>query len=562
MSTIIAGVISRRLPALVLLLAGGALTWAMVRHGVFWQPAFVVATGSLLLLRLQGQWRPAKELAEELVAEQAPVLRQRNRVRMVLREAPRTLIHQCSLRLEIIIFVLIAGAIFYQVLVPPVVGLADNGDFGRLMAQTGLAYTPYGSGVDSGTINLHFLVGKPHFLAAGYATSELVFVKAALLFNGLVSSDGTFDLRVLGAFHAVAFLAGLALILVATRTLPRPSRWASAVLMLLVFTDVGYVAYFNTLYRESAALVFLTLSVGCALLYIRARKSNLGLLLAYFVAAALFVAAKPQYVPLGLLLAIFGVLLSRRWSGGRSYRSWASVGMAAALCSVGAWSYTAQPGNLSQAVVYSHTFSDLLVHSSTPKADLADLGVDPALAKWTGTDVFDKHIPIKDPAFKQSFFSHVTPTTLVGFYTTHPVRTAGLLNRAAQQGTSLRAGYLDGSARTSGIVREALGSALAVWSSLREALPLGSLAGLAFILGAAASAGALVRVRCDRLQDKILVELFLFLIAMAAVQFLAVSLVSATLDVVRHLSVFNLLIDMATIMAVSYGANWWSDIVS
>jgi hypothetical protein len=35
-----------------------------------------------------------------------------------------------------------------------------------------------------------------------------------------------------------------------------------------------------------------------------------------------------------------------------------------------------------------------------------------------------------------------------------------------------------------------------------------------------------------------------------------------TLDIVKHLFVFNLLVDMATIMAVSYAAKWWSDVVS
>lgn len=540
---------SSRLPALLLFLASVGLVWIVVRQDVSWGPACMVTAGSLLLLRLRGQRRPAGAVADRPVTEPTAELWRQSRVWQTLRGAPRALVHQVSLRLELLVFVLIAGAIFYQILVPPVAGLADNGDFGRIMAQTGLAYESRGSGADSGSISLHFLVDKPHFLAAGYASSELIFVKAGLLLDGLVSQAGTFDLRALGILHAAAFLAGLALALVATRTLPQPSRWISAILMLLVFTDVGYVAYLNSLYREPAAMVFLTLSGGCALLYIRARKPSLELLLAYFVAAALFVAAKPQYAPQAILLAVFGMLLSRRWSW-KSYRRWVSVGMAAMLCAVGAWSYTAQPDSLSRATLYNLVFSDLLVHSPTPKAELVALGLDPALAKWTGTDAFDSSAPIKDPAFEEDFFSHVTPATLAEFYATHPERMMGLLNRAALQGIALQPAQGDHD------------SAFAAWSNLRELLPLGSLAGLAFILATAASAGVLVRRRCGRLQDKLLAELFLFLVAMAAVQFVVVCLGGGTLDIVKHLFAFNLLLDMAVIMGVSYAAKWWSDVVS
>lgn len=511
----------------------------------------------LLLAGLKKQWRPPSDAHDRV----EPTWWSRIwhlRTSRVLPVAER----KNLFRFEFVVLALVAAGILYQVLLPPVVGLANNGDFERLMGQAGLSYAaPDSRGDRFEFVELHFRTDRPSEPMAGYFSSEVIFVDTALILAKVTSAHEFFDLRVLGALHATVFLTGLALVLFATRTLPSPSRWVSSVLVLLVFTDVGYVSYFNSLYREAAALIFLVLIVGCALLHIRVREPRFGLLLAYFFAAALFVTAKPQYAPQALLLAGFGVLLSRRWSWG-SYRRWTSVGAAAVLCSVGIWSYADQPNSLERAVLYNHVFSDLLVHSSTPRADLAGLGLNPSLVKWAGTDAFEERAPIENPAFEKSFFSHATPTTLAGFYATHPERAIGLLNRAADQGLSLRPGYLGNFTKTSGLAQGAQASAFDVWSNLREFLLIGSLAGLSFLFGVAVSAGALVRNRCKTLQDTLLAEFFLFLVVMATVQFAVVCLGGGTLDIVKHLFVFNLLVDMATIMAVSYAAKWWSDVVS
>ncbi len=541
--------------AACLFLAAGWLDWKTTLH-LPWGWTIAIAFILLFLARLKEQWRSSSSVHDQVGPAWQPRVLRLESLRVLGVATQRR-----WLRFEFVILVLLAAGILYQVLLPPVVGLADNGDFGRLMDQTGLSYVAPDSGDDrSEFVELHFLTNQPREPAAGYVSSELILVGAALILDKLVSADGLFDLRVLGALHAAAFLVGLLLVLTATRSLPRSSRWASGLLLLVVFTDVGYVAYLNSLYREPAALIFLTLTVGCALhCIVRAPKTDLKPLLGYFACAILFTAAKPEYAPQGLLLAVFGLLLARR--GLRRWYRWVSAVMAVVVCLTAVWSYSSQPTAIREVNLYNHLFSDLLTHSPAPEADLAELGLDRDLIQWTGTDAFDKDAPIDKPAFREKFFGQVTYATLLEWYAAHPVRFAGMLDRVAREGFSLRSGYLGNFERSNESPPGTLSNDFDAWSEMREYFP-SSLAGLLVAFGLAAGGAALIWRRCEALRDRMLAELFLLLMAMAAVGFVVAGLGGGALDIVKHLFAFNLLVDMGVIMAGGYLGKWWEDVLT
>jgi hypothetical protein len=236
--------------------------------------------------------------------------------------------------------------------------------------------------------------------------------------------------------------------------------------------------------------------------------------------------------------------------------------MAAMVCLVGVWSHFSQPDPPKEAILYNLIFSDVLVHSQTPREDLTELGLGEDMLRWIGTDAFDKKAPIEDPAFRESFYSQITPSSVAGFYSTHPDRALGLLDRAARQGFSLRPEYLGNFEERSGRSPGAQSASFDVWSSLRANFPSKSLAGLTFVLGMAALGGFVVWKRCGTLEAKMLAELFLLLVAMSALEFAVVCLGGGALDTVKHLFAFNLMVDMGAIMAASYVAYWWSKVVN
>src|ERR1700730_8980518 len=135
-----------------------------------------------------------------------------------------------------------AGILIYQLCLPPIVGLANQGDFAKIVGHFG-----YGPEDKAPELKYAFVERKyipdPSYRQRDWEqwTSEYLFVGSALLLNKLVSKDGKLDIVVVGLIHTVVFLAAFARLL----ALMRPFRgavvwWIGA---LLVLTDAGYVAY-------------------------------------------------------------------------------------------------------------------------------------------------------------------------------------------------------------------------------------------------------------------------------------------------------------------------------
>src|SRR5580693_1966018 len=87
-----------------------------------------------------------------------------------------------------------AAILVYQLRIPPIVGLADQGDFIRTIGRFG--YGPQHKG------SLEYAFVEPKYIPDlqyrnrdwEQANSEYLFVGAALMLNKLVSKDGALDI--------------------------------------------------------------------------------------------------------------------------------------------------------------------------------------------------------------------------------------------------------------------------------------------------------------------------------------------------------------------------------
>lgn len=147
----------------------------------------------------------------------------------------------------------------YQCLTRPVTGIADNGDFFRLTALFGLQHSAvtaddqYFKYVDP----IYVFNPQVHLPAQfRYISSETLMTGLAVGLSRLTSKTGTFDIRVQGFVHSIFFLAAVWLLLRLRGLEIRGKTLAAAGLGLVMLTDVGYVAYFNSFYCETASFLF------------------------------------------------------------------------------------------------------------------------------------------------------------------------------------------------------------------------------------------------------------------------------------------------------------------
>jgi hypothetical protein len=437
----------------------------------------------------------------------------------------------------------IGGLLF----LPPVVGLADNGDFERVMARVGLGY------VSDRYDERYWAWSQARFTVSEktptrHVTTEVPLAWMAVRLSRLLDREPTFDIRYLGALHFLLFLGAMAVLLRACRDLPAGAQWLVAALFVFVFTDVGYVAPFNSLYGQTSSLLGLLWVVAIAASAIRAGRMTLLGLVAYFGAAAWFVGSKPQECLLAPFLAVFGWLL---WSASsRRARALLPAALFAfGLLGFGAWVYERIPRvEIHDVGLYHTVFMELLPSSPDPGRDLRELGLDPSLVRFSGRHAYLKDSPLEKPDFHALFFERFDYGRLLGYYAARPARLLDRLGRAGRLSFRLRPENLANLSRESGAPANSIVVRGDAWSRWRLALGSWGLVWIAIVLGANAVFGVREAWRASTGQKRLFGEGLAVLAALGAVEFGVCALADSLNDLPRHAYLFQAVFDLLLIV--------------
>jgi hypothetical protein len=437
-----------------------------------------------------------------------------------------------------------AGILVYQVLVPPVVGLADNGDFDRILGPVGFTYqTPDYDARYFRFLTLQYDVGRP-WRPRSYFTSELGLAAVARFYAVGFGMHGVFDVRFLGTLHGLILLAGLALLVAGGRELSPIAHIAWAALLVFVFTDVGYAALLNSFFSTTASLLFFLVLAGVVYSLARTPGSP-PLWAAYWLTALLFVTSKPQESVLAPWLALLAILLAREAGNHGSRR--AAIGFGAALCVAAAIYWSGTTIEIRSPTIYNHVFLDILPDSRDIQADLRELGLPSDWASYSGTTAYQADSPFRDPGFRKTLLARVGDRQILRFYLRHPGRLAERLRAAAGRAMQLRPRYLGNFAASSGARPLAQSQNFAAWSSSRERLaPYGAWLLPAFWLVSLAGAIVVLR-RSTRPRNRCLAAALVALSGMAVTEFLVCVLADSFIDLERHLMSFNAMTDLCLV---------------
>lgn len=436
-----------------------------------------------------------------------------------------------------------AAILTVELLVPPIVGLADNGDFEKVMGPVGFQYRE--TAFDAKYLRYvvqDFAIAPPGWYRSGYRTSEILIAGLARRIAMIFAPHGPFDIRVLGALHILLFLTALFLLLTSCRDLAPAAQWLAAALLVFFFTDVGYAGPFNSFYSQTASLLFLLLTVGAGALAIERGRLSGSLVLVYFVCAALFVASKPQESIHGPLLAVFGL----RLGGAPHVPLWRRpvAWLAAVLCVFSLWYYRETPRESIRNVGLFHTFfMEILPHSPDAGRDLDELGLDRELLKYSGTNAYAPGAPLADPVFAARFFDRFDYGSLIRFYLARPARLIKRLHRGAPSAFRLRTWRLGNYTADSGFAPNAMTSRFGWWSGLRLGLLTRADACLILLLGGSAAACAAGYRHASR-RGRLFREGLCLLALMAVLEYLVCALADYLGDLGRHLYVFQAICDL------------------
>ena len=435
-------------------------------------------------------------------------------------------------------FVLVAGAIlFYQLILPPIVGLADNGDFVKVIGRFDLHGRVYHTYVNIDTV---YQIRPEYHWVSDFISSEIPLAQLAVWLNRVVSKDGNFDLRCIGVIHGALFLFAVWLFVPLLSSSPRGVRWAVCALALFMFCDMMYVNSLNSFYMDEPTYLFLLLTVVAYLRVIQSGQKFDAVLL--MICPFLLVSAKTQHALFGFWLALLFIITAgalKPIARSRWYAAAACLTVASALMM-----WKAQPAVYASNPLYNVTFEEILPHSRNVDRALADLGLDDSFRFCIGKKAYLPGSGMDDPAFRQRFMQRLSFGKLAVFYARNPlVAYHTMLDALSEAGRQHAFGNFDTS---EGYSWSAESRAFALWSDVkRHFFFKHGLVFLSAFLALVALLSALLWLERQRLPRGALPAGFCLI--GAGFTELCLSTLCDSMDLTRHSMIFFALFDMVAL---------------
>ncbi len=317
-------------------------------------------------------------------------------------------------------------------------GLSNNGDFGRVMNASSLAYPPSGPQahvyqsefrmVFQGESRAEKLQNLLFSLdnVSGYPSIHLLFVRLSMAGNLALNlltgqSLDLYRVEVLGLLCMVLY-ALLLFLLFRSFSLSRPlADLLLKLLMLFVLCDEGYITYFNSLYSESVQILsFLAMSVFALRLFTKKGREIPNALL-FFLSCVFYGWCKFVNLPAAALCAV-GVTVLLLLRGEKKLRPALLSGCLLTVCLMGAV-YLSLPGWMDYETNYNAVFYGVLKDTTAQQQEeyLADLGLPAEMAQYASSNYYmDRVAPARESREFREAFSQVSKLDLLSFYLRHP----------------------------------------------------------------------------------------------------------------------------------------------
>ena len=313
-----------------------------------------------------------------------------------------------------------SAALAFQLFVPPSIGLAGNGDFPKMIGRFSLGAEPPAE--DYNYFTSRYIYDRSFQWLADDVSSELIPISGGLII-GWIFSRHVFDIRILGAIHAALWIGCFTVLLPLLRRLAGWRRAVITVASLIIFTDVSYVAHFNSFYTDTAAFLFLAWAIVLWLHLVTRERPSAGLFALFCAASILCVTSKPQHAPLGVFLFALAAMTAASFHG-----VWPKIGATAlglTILLASAVSFALAPAGVESGQVYNAIFAKILPKSPSALEDARELGLGPEylpLAEhWAD--------PMQSPAWKAEFERRTSHRSVALFYLRHPWRALAIMYR-------------------------------------------------------------------------------------------------------------------------------------
>lgn len=440
-------------------------------------------------------------------------------------------------------------------LVPPYLGLSNDGSLDNVMLDVGLApvnpdaENPYFSYYD----RLYLIAPNAWRPDTTPALLRMTVNFAIWMDEVLTGHDGVFDIRVLAAIYMILYLAALFPLLrgVLSRVRVYSEGLVLAVFSVLVFGDTTIVVRFASLYTQAWELILMIVLADAVFLIPWRRDAwlpQMSMLLACWLLMGV-----NRYTSLACMVFAMAYWLLLRRKTDVIHRT-AYLAAALLLCFISVVNTADLVQNQSKTEKYDQMTRGVLFQADNPEEALAFFGIEPRYSLLTDTYAAQS-FPVADVpsgVLDEGFLDQYDAGEVALYYATHPLDLMSLFDVGTHSAFITRSDFSGNYERSAGLPPRAKSPLMAVWSTFKErSAP--QTAGLLLLLCV-----AIIFFRRKKKEDtaegeaeKIFTMLCALLTVFAMVELLTVVVMTGDSTLVRQSFLMSVFIDILVVLFLS-----------
>lgn len=369
----------------------------------------------------------------------------------------------------VVLLFLISG---YALFIQPLIGLADNGDFVRIMIPNDIKHEAQRNVNDYFGYFNHRYDRLQYYNDAGksiISTHSLV-IKTAMILDDLFTNDIKFDIRFLAAINLFVLALGIYWIVevIEKKADNRGVKYFLALMAVVVFGDIGYTSYFNSFYGEAVAYSFFLLSISALLKFSLDSGNKKRYLLVYFAASIMFIGSKNQYALNGVLA--FVLLVTVAFFKVRNTKKVIAAVLGLVLIITSALLYSTIDENIRLVNKYHMMTRGVMLFEPDVGEVTKRIGINEQFAMLSETIYFDRTpiIDPKDEILLNDFYPSYSLTSVLLYYMSNPKAFSKIMEFGWKNSFSIRPEVLGNYTRDSGREYGERTKFFTLWSYLKD----------------------------------------------------------------------------------------------
>lgn len=356
---------------------------------------------------------------------------------------------------------------------PNYLGVADDGSIARVMNSAGIYYTQS----EISEIYNNYFVKIYSNVLSGYQTrdsllnSQVLFVKAAVYLDNLITKDKFFDIRFLALLYATFYVPAIYLLIkqACMRVQEFSEGFVIGFIGVVIFTDVGYITYFNSFYPEALWFISFMYCISAALSFQNDRSSyrDFGALLVIIIAGIVLTTSRSQTTIIALILAVFCLKLlfiRNNWI-------WGIVCIMSSifLSIVSVVSMLDMESDFDKTSKFHAMTRGVLFESQNPSDTLLEFDIDPSYELLADVSSYD-YLPVvkaTDPVL-DDFLDRYTQLDIAVYYVRHPGAFLGMLDVAIKSCFDIRREFCGNYEQSVGLPERAKSFFWGAWSNFKS----------------------------------------------------------------------------------------------